>query len=73
MALQDGSTEGSFDSSVPRLQDMVGGKRGGIDQMGGPAMPFCGVFQPKLIDFTEELSSGFSSKSLFIPVNWRLS
>lgn len=48
------------------------GKRGGIDQMGGPAMPFCGVFQPKLIDLIGE-SSGFSSKSLFIPVNWRLS
>lgn len=71
MSVQEGITEGSFDSRAPRLQDMVG-KSGGIDQKGGPGViPFCGLFHPKFTDLIAD-SSGFSANDRLAPVDWDL-
>ena len=72
--LEQGMTEGNFVRRAPRLHDM-GGKSGGICQRGecDPGMLlFCGVFQPKLMDFVGG-SSEISLNNLLKPVDWRFS
>lgn len=58
----EGETEGSFDRRAPRLHEMEGRRGGGngfgqlgsgteMDDDASPSpTPFCGVFQPKLMD-----------------------